>query len=125
MKLVTQIIPASANSFATSPTLLMFSSLSPGLKPRFLLRPVRRLSPSRPYVGIPRKQRYCSSALAIVVLPAPDRPVWEKEFRDELVGFYDGHTKRGARKAINECGLKLTIKSNQNSLCISKHSTTR
>lgn len=70
------MIPASANNFATSPTLLIFSSLSSGLNPRFLFSPVRRLSPSSPYVGIPLKHKYCSKAFASVVFPAPDKPVW-------------------------------------------------
>ena len=47
MKLTKQTTPASAKSLATSPILLMFSSLSSGLNPRSLLRPNRILSPSK------------------------------------------------------------------------------
>lgn len=105
MKLVMQTIPASANSLATSEILLIFSSLSFGLNPRFLLRPVksiiakikrkgtatktkqtetiivflispvRMLSPSRLYDGTPIEHRYSSRAKPSVVFPAPDRPV--------------------------------------------------
>lgn len=39
MKLVIQTRPASANSLATSAIRRIFSSLSPGENPRFLLRP--------------------------------------------------------------------------------------
>lgn len=46
MKLVMHTKPASANSLATSAIRRTFSSLSSGVKPRFLLRPWRILSPS-------------------------------------------------------------------------------
>lgn len=45
------------------------------LNPRFLLSPVRMLSPSRPYAGIPFDTRYASNSKAIDVLPAPLYPV--------------------------------------------------
>lgn len=46
-KLHKQTWPLSANSLATSATRLMFSSRSCLLKPRFLFKPVRMLSPSK------------------------------------------------------------------------------
>jgi len=74
MKLVRHTMPPSANSLATSAIRLIFSSRSSGLKPRFLLRPWRMLSPSRLYAGMPWPTKYDSSANEIVVLPAPDKP---------------------------------------------------
>lgn len=74
-KLHKQICPASANNFATSPTLLIFSSLSSIENPRFLLSPVRMLSPSRPYAGMPLDTRKASSSKDTEVFPAPDSPV--------------------------------------------------
>ena len=74
MKLAMQTSPASANSRATSAMRLMFSSRSPGLKPRFLFSPWRMLSPSRVQQGMPWHTRYSSRAMLTVVLPAPDRP---------------------------------------------------
>jgi len=47
-KLQMDTTPLSANNLATSPTRRMFSSRSAGVKPRFLFKPVRMLSPSRP-----------------------------------------------------------------------------
>ena len=46
--------PESANNRPTSATLRMFSSLSSGENPRFLFNPVRMLSPSNPYDGMPK-----------------------------------------------------------------------
>lgn len=66
--------PLSANNFATSATRRIFSSRSDGEKPKFLFNPVRILSPSKPYAGIPRDTKYASSSNAIDVLPAPLRP---------------------------------------------------
>ena len=75
MKLVRHTMPPSANSLATSEIRRMFSSLSWGVKLRFLLRPVRMLSPSSEYEGMPWLTRYSSRANEMVVLPAPDRPI--------------------------------------------------
>lgn len=77
-KLHSAIIPLSANNFATSATLRMFSSRSSLLNPRSLFSPVRILSPSRPYAGIPRDINQASSSNDIDVLPAPDSPVNER-----------------------------------------------
>ena len=74
MNEVIHTTPLSANSLDTSEILLIFSSLSSGVKPRFLLRPVLTLSPSNTYAGIPRETKYSSRANDIVVLPAPDKP---------------------------------------------------
>ena len=75
IKAVIHTIPPSAKSFATSEIRRMFSSLSSCVKPRFLLSPVRILSPSKLYAGIPWLTRYSSRAKEMVVLPAPERPV--------------------------------------------------
>jgi len=53
IKAVMQTMPPSEKSLDTSEIRRMFSSLSSWVKPRFLLRPVRILSPSKLYAGIP------------------------------------------------------------------------
>jgi hypothetical protein len=83
MKLVRQTIPPSANNLATSDMRRIFSSRSSGEKPRFLLSPVRMLSPSRLYAGIPLPTRYSSRANDIVVFPAPDKPEFRNNKRAE------------------------------------------
>lgn len=74
-KLQIDTTPLSANSLATSATRRMFSSRSVWLNPRFLFKPVRTLSPSSPYAGMPRDTRNASSSKAIEVFPAPENPV--------------------------------------------------
>src|SRR4051812_37369654 len=75
MNEVSAITPASTKSFAASPMRRMFSVRSSAVKPRFLLRPMRMLSPSSRYDRCPCSCRYDSSATAIVLLPLPDNPV--------------------------------------------------
>src|SRR5438876_12128326 len=75
MKAVSAMMPASVNSFATSPMRRMFSVRSAGEKPRFLLRPWRTLSPSRTKACTLRSQSAFSSATAMVDFPEPERPV--------------------------------------------------
>jgi hypothetical protein len=67
--------PASARWRASSVARRRFSRRSSGVKPRFLLRPVRRMSPSRTAERMPERSRRFSSAWASVDLPEPDRPV--------------------------------------------------
>lgn len=74
-KLQIATIPPSAIILATSATLRIFSSRSAWLNPRFLFSPVRMLSPSRPYAGMPRDTRNASNSKAIEVFPAPEKPV--------------------------------------------------
>ena len=76
MSETTVITPASEKSCATSDARRTDSARSSEEKPRSRVRPVRRLSPSTLYtfLRICRRRRR-SSALVIVVLPAPDRPV--------------------------------------------------
>ena len=75
MKEVSVIRPASFISFATSATRRIFSIRSCSLKPRFLFRPIRTLSPSRSMVCLPSAKSLFSTSLISVDLPAPDRPV--------------------------------------------------
>ena len=75
MKAVSTISPASAISRATSPTRRIFSIRSASVKPRSRLRPWRTLSPSSRKVCRPRAASFFSTRLAMVDLPAPDRPV--------------------------------------------------
>ena len=75
MKETRQTTPASAKSLDTSPILRMFSSRSANENPRSLFNPWRTLSPSRTYAGTPLEIKYSSSFMAIVDLPAPERPV--------------------------------------------------
>src|SRR5207253_5352419 len=75
MKAVSATMPASVNSFATSPMRRMFSVRSAGEKPRFLLRPWRTLSPSSTKACTLRSQSAFSSATAMVDFPEPERPV--------------------------------------------------
>ena len=67
--------PASATSFAVSATRLTFSALSRSVKPKSLFNPCRRLSPSNTIVARPEAVSAWSTKLAIVDLPAPERPV--------------------------------------------------
>ena len=53
----------------------MFSTRSVSVKPRSRFSPCRTLSPSSSIVWQPRASNFCSTRLAIVDLPAPDRPV--------------------------------------------------
>src|SRR5215471_7660777 len=69
------IRPASTNSFATSATRRIFSTRSASVKPRSRLSPWRTLSPSSTNVRLPSAWSFCSKLLAIVDLPAPERPV--------------------------------------------------
>ena len=72
----------------------MFSTRSAAVKPRSLLRPWRTLSPSSMTVWTPRACSFASTRLAIVDLPAPDRPVnhriagrWCLSARARLAGY--------------------------------------
>ena len=67
--------PASASSAATSATRRWFSARSLGEKRRSRLSPSRKLSPSSRYAGTPASMSRRSTSIAIVDLPAPDRPV--------------------------------------------------
>merc|ERR1719454_2308092 len=70
------MMPASLNSAATSDARRTLSPRSSAEKPRSRVRPVRRLSPSMLYTFLAlTKSSSFSSALQMVVLPAPDSPV--------------------------------------------------
>src|ERR687898_3288401 len=80
--------PASANSRATSPTRRMFSVRSAVEKPRSMLRPCRRLSPSSKYAERPAATSARSTSTATDDFPDPDSPV------NQTVAPSDGRSSR-------------------------------
>ena len=76
MSVTIVMTPASEKSCATSDARRTDSPRSEAEKPRSRVRPVRRLSPSMLKTFLPSlRRRRRSSALEMVVLPEPDRPV--------------------------------------------------
>jgi hypothetical protein len=80
--------PARASREATQPMRAMFASRSSFEKPRPFERCVRMMSPSRWSTTKPRRSSSGSTLLAIVVLPAPERPVNQRTnpLRDRVLG---------------------------------------
>src|ERR1017187_9152222 len=70
-----QMTPASAKSFATSPSRRTFSFRSGGENFKSEHRPQRTLSPSRMQAGRPSFKMARSSSCATLLLPAPLKPV--------------------------------------------------
>src|SRR5690606_22567758 len=70
-----QMTPWRVKSLATKATRSMFCSRSSREKPRSRVRLWRTKSPSSRSTGTPRARRAASTARAMVVFPAPDRPV--------------------------------------------------
>src|ERR1700753_294355 len=75
MKALITIRPASVMRRATSPTRLMFSMRSASVNPKSRFKPWRTLSPSSMKVWRFMRYSFLSTKLAMVDLPAPDRPV--------------------------------------------------
>src|ERR1035441_7425375 len=70
-----QMTPASAKSFATSPSRRTFSFRSCGENFKSEHKPQRTLSPSRMQAGRPSFKMARSSSCATLLLPAPLKPV--------------------------------------------------
>ena len=75
MNEVMQIKPLFTINFATSPTLLIFSTRSAAVKPKSLLSPCLILSPSRVMVCFPNACNFFSKIFAMEDFPEPDNPV--------------------------------------------------
>src|SRR5690606_22777736 len=81
-------------------------------KPRFLLMPMRTLSPSSRYESLPMLNRARSSATAIVLLPLPDSPV------NQIVApFCRSRLQRSSRVTSPPCQVTLVAISSA-TLCL-------
>jgi len=75
IKLLIVITPLLIRSFDTSAIRRIFSKRSASVNVRLLLIPERILSPSKIWVKYPRSYNALSKCCAMVVFPAPDKPV--------------------------------------------------
>src|SRR5271170_6953393 len=94
MRATMQMIPASANSRDTSLIRRTFSLRSEGENDKSEHKPPRTMSPSNINAGLPRSDSFDFNSRAMVLLPAPLKPVSQmtqpaSKFREDTPCFID------------------------------------